>query len=490
MKYIKTPNTINFNEIINSKSSLSASQYKKLIIDVENCKKVKWFLEEELKNKHKGTEIGSENYYKESTHYFVRTSCLESYNFTPEFTKESEIPMNPKVFTGKGLKYGDIILSKDSNIGECAMIDNDYPNHLLSGAMYNLPVKNEYRFYLLALLKHDCFKEQLDVLVPKGATIRHAKTLFLECYIPIPNEKELFEISSISKMIFEKECLIKKRFEETLKVIKDELVKNQKNKKYEFSFPKFKELIDQKRLDTGLYNETYKSISHLIENYKYGYSNIEEKGLSLKRGQNLQVSQIGKSVYSDDYYKSFYTLILPKYLSKYGTVNMKSYLGNENKLQKLEKGDVIFGAEGFGKGRSIVVISDIEKTITNIHGITIKQEGEHDLKKGIFVKQILDFYRNHGIIDMMAVGGNGGSFAQKYWDVMKFPNFPKDKTDEITKYYHNEKLNSYNIKNTIDEDFILYDDNYNKGAGIYDLDLSIKILKKELRKKIDEMIIK
>lgn len=48
--------------------------------------------------------------------------------------------------------------------------------------------------------------------------------------------------------------------------------------------------------------------------------------------------------------------MLPKFLSKYGTVDKVEYLGNPNSLKTLKKGDLIFGAEGFEKGRSIVII--------------------------------------------------------------------------------------------------------------------------------------
>ena len=45
--------------------------------------------------------------------------------------------------------------------------------------------------------------------------------------------------------------------------------------------------------------------------------------------------------------------MLPKFLSKYGTVDTIESLGNQNDLKTLQKGDLIFGAEGFEKGRSI-----------------------------------------------------------------------------------------------------------------------------------------
>lgn len=95
-------------------------------------------------------------------------------------------------------------------------------------------------------------------------------------------------------------------------------------------------------------------------------------------------------------------------------------MGNSKPLKTLKKGDLIFGAEGFEKGRSIVVIQEETNTITNIHGITIQQES-HNLVKAIFVKCFLDYLRRKGLIDLFAVGGNGGSLAQKYWPYILSP---------------------------------------------------------------------
>lgn len=60
--------------------------------------------------------------------------------------------------------------------------------------------------------------------------------------------------------------------------------------------------------------------------------------------------------------------------------------------------------EGNEKGRSLVVIESMDRTITNIHGITLNQES-HNMSKGIFVKLFLDYLRNQGMIDAYAVGG-------------------------------------------------------------------------------------
>lgn len=486
--YIKIPNSIFFNSIIEKDYTLSSSQYMDLIMPNENFLFVKDFLKRDLQRKDLGVEVGSLNYIGQSTHYFIRTKALQSHSFLPEIAPETALPIMPNTFVKMNLQEGDILISKDSNIGEVVILDKDYPNFMLSSAIYRLPIlKNKY--YLLAFIKHSIFREQLDFMVPKGATIRHAKTMFLDCKIPMPNEnaeKVIYFVEVLTQAIINKEKLIKERYEAILKAIETELLQNQKPNKFTFELPKINDLEEVGRLDTNLYRENFKNIVFQIQNYKNGFQTILDLGFSLSRGQNLQVSNIGESIYSKRYYTNFYTLMLPKFLSKYGTIDKVEYLGNPNDLKTLQKGDLIFGAEGFEKGRSIVIIEEQSRVITNIHGITIQQE-KQDVNKAIFVKCCLDYLRSKGLIDLYAVGGNGGSLAQKYWEVIPFPIFDKIKQDEIAKLYHNSDIEYQKDTFTL-ENFLDQDDEYNSLAGIYELDKTAKQLKEILNQTIDNII--
>ncbi len=174
-KYIQTPESISFNCIANKKFTLSSSQYMDLIMPNDNYMFVKDFLSRKLRRSDLGNEVGAINYIKESPYYFLRTKALQSHSFLPDIT--SAIPIMPKVFVNQNLKEGDLLISKDSNIGEIVILDKDYRNFMTSSAIYKLPIK-KYKYYLLACVKHKLFREQLDFIVPKGATIRHAKTDF------------------------------------------------------------------------------------------------------------------------------------------------------------------------------------------------------------------------------------------------------------------------------------------------------------------------
>ncbi len=486
--FICTPKTISFDMVSKGNFTLSSSQYKQLVVRNKNLRLVSSFMTRGLDREDLGEEIGSVNYIGRSTHYFMRTKALQEHSFLPEMTKETLLPMNPRFFRQMHLQKGDLLLSKDSNIGEAVILERDYPNVMLSGAIYRLPVE-DMKYYLLAFLKHPVFRQQLDFLVPKGATIRHAKTLFLDCLIPMPNTDAEATIEFVEKLlqaVIHKEALIRMRHQRILEKIEAELTEHQRDASFCYEFPRYKEVAEVGRLDTGVYTEYFKSSCHSIYNYAHGFATIDELGFKLSRGQNLQVSSIGRSIYSETRYDNFYTLMLPKFLSPYGTVNVVEFLGNRNKLKTLKHGDLIFGAEGFEKGRSIVIVEDASRTITNIHGITIQQE-EHDLVKGIFVKCFLDYLRSKKVIDLIAVGGNGGSLAQRYWRYIPFPRFPADKQQEISLLYHNPKA-VYDPSKCGLGDFLSYDDKFNETAGIYELDKSAKLLKAKLNQTIENII--
>ena len=250
--------------------------------------------------------------------------------------------------------------------------------------------------------------------------------------------------------------------------------------------PTYSEVKEIGRLDSKPYCEAYKREIFKIKNYQGGCQTIEEIGFAMSRGQNLQVSSIGESIYSDTYHPGFYTLMLPKFLSKFGTCEKIKYLGNPHALKTLNVGDLIFGAEGFEKGRSIVVVESSSKTITNIHGITIRQVTHGNLTDAVFVKCFLDYLRSCGLIDMLAVGGNGGSLAQKYWGLIPFPKFPQSLKEKVARLYHNEEAN-YDAVHITDSNFEAKNTAFDKIAGICELDKIVKRLKSILDSAIERI---
>lgn len=488
MQFVSTLPTVDYKTIVSSNYSFSAAQYRGFCIKNKNRKKVREFLSRPLTTNDLGEEVGSLNYIERSPCKFLKTKGLQPHSFIPDITGESIEFIRPNAFVTSHLVQGDIIISKDSNIGEAAILERDYPDTMLSGAIYKLPI-GVNKHYLFAFLKHSLFKEQLDYMTPKGSVIRHCKTLFLDCEIPIPNvdtDATIKYIERIVKAVVTKERLILERYNEILRLIELEIDNNQAEEHFTYEMPTYSEIVELGRLDSKPYCEAFKRAIFKIKNYKRGYKTIEELGFTMMRGQNLQVSNIGESIYSDTYHPGFYTLMLPKFLSRFGTCEKIKYLGNPRALKTLKVGDLIFGAEGFEKGRSIVVVEASSKTITNIHGITIKQASHGNLTDAVFVKCFLDFLRNCGLIDMLAVGGNGGSLAQKYWGLIPFPVFPESKKERIAKLYHNAEAN-YDAAHITDNNFETKNAAFDRIAGICELDKVVKHLKSKLDSAIEKI---
>lgn len=486
-KYIDIPQYTTINEIAQKNFSVSATQYKTFCINNKNCKFLSELLDRDLLRCDLGSDVGSENYVDASNYYFIKAKALQPETMLLNITKESYQPISPFKFVQMNLQAGDILISKDSNVGEIAILDKDYPNAMLCGAIYRLPI-TKYKYYLLAMIKSDLFRQQIDFLIPRGSTIRHGKTQFLECQIPFPNvsaEHTIKYIELLTKAIIQKEAKIQSLHKQIISSIEYELQNNQKDEKFTFSPPTLNEILLLDRMDSCLFTYEFKKKEFLIKNYIYGTSTVHELGFKISRGQNLQISSIGKSIQTKEKRPNYYKLILPKHISIYGTVKEDEYLGNPNDLKTLKIGDIIFGAEGNEKGRSIAIIEDVDRTITNIHGITLNQQS-HDIKKGIFVKLFLDYLRNQGMIDAYAVGGNGGSLAIKYWDFLKFPNFPETIEDKIVELYHNPKY-TYDASNCSLKSFRKYDESFNKKAGIYEIQKSLNHLQNKLNSAIQNI---
>lgn len=478
--------TTSYKEILNLKYNLAPSQLTILDIPNKNTKLVKDLLDRKLKFSDNGMEIGSINYISKSSHFFIRAKALQADYFLPFLDQETAITIRPQVFKNFNLKEGDVIISKDSNIGEAVVLEKDYPNHTISGALYKLPITKN-KLYLFAFIKHDYFRKQLDLLVPKGSTIRHAKTLFLDCKILFPNQKNANDVVAyverLTQAIINKEKEIKRKNQMIFDLIEKELLENQKGNEFKYEYLTFNELLFNLRMDSGYYCFDYKQKQFLISNYKNGTKSIDKWKFTIKRGQNLQISQIGESIYSDKPKEKFYTLIRPTNFSEFGTVERFEYLGNPNELSLLETGDIVFSAEGT-IGKCVLFDAPKGKWITNIHGIVLNKE-DHNIQESSFVTCFLRFLRYWGILDYISVGGQGGSLAKKYWKDILIPEFNKQKQQEIAGLYHNPIHCIYDLNSG---NYLIKDQGWNEKAGIIELDKSIKLIRKYLNDVLDKII--
>ncbi|MDI6736109.1 MAG: hypothetical protein QME42_07965 [bacterium] len=144
--------TVTFRDIVRLKYNLAPCQLTILDIPNKNTIFVRDLLDRNLRFSDRGLEVGSINYISKSTHCFIRAKALQSEYFLPFWDTETVIPIRPQVFKNYNLKEDDLLISRDSNIGEAIILDKDYSNYMISGALYKLPITKN-KFYLFAFLK-------------------------------------------------------------------------------------------------------------------------------------------------------------------------------------------------------------------------------------------------------------------------------------------------------------------------------------------------
>lgn len=486
MKYILTPSKLSFCDL-NKKNSFSAHNYNEFCIKNKNISLLKDLIITEYLQK--GKEVGSSSYIYKSNYFFIRTKALQENYFLPTLEdEECIIPILPNRFLSMDLKEGDILISKDGNIGEVAYLNQSMSNFMVCGGIYRIRIPENIRFYVLAFLKNIFFKEQICNMTSKAATIQHAKKIWLNAKIPFPNQEnkdEIIEyISILTEAALKRESEIKRKHSKIIKIIYEELIDNQKEQEFLYTKPSISALETNYRIDAGFYCEDLLKEQFLIENYQHGFISFESSDFNYKRGQNLQVSQIGQSLYSTEEKSNFYKLIRPISLTNFGTVEKYEYLGNPKDLQQIKRGEIIFSAEG-SIGKFHVFIDVDIRTITNIHGITIYPQKEENDIESIFLGCFLSYLRDRGVLDYLSVGGQGGSLAQNYWKYLKFPNFPKRKKEEIAKEYYNptDKDVDLTINSFSEKDQLLITQ-----SGILELDKQMKIIKKRVAECVHKIV--
>ena len=180
MHELIVPNEVKISEI-NNNGSLSPNNYKKLTIKNKNQHTVSYYLDDNPYQK--GLEPGSGAYVPKSQQFFLRNSCVNNIQFSVD--KSKYIYLNPKYFKNNMVNNEDILFCTDANIGDACLYISNGESVGFSSGMIRLNFKNEkIKYYALAFMRDDYFREQLNANTPKGATIRHSGDLFMECLIP------------------------------------------------------------------------------------------------------------------------------------------------------------------------------------------------------------------------------------------------------------------------------------------------------------------
>ncbi|OXC75683.1 hypothetical protein BSU04_25980 [Caballeronia sordidicola] len=430
------PATIQSGAMAANNWSFSAGMYQTVEMPNPNCRLVS----ELIDGYQIGSDPGSVSYMRVSPAYLIRTKALQDHTCLLSPKGGSFVPLNPRALPDVVLKKGDILLAKDSNVGACSIVTEDMPNHSISGGIVRLiPRADVDRHYLFAFLKHPILKTQLFSMVPRGATIAHAKTLWLNCKIPFPAQPDaenvIRYVSALSRAIIEKELAIRRRNQEIDDTIEKEMASKQSPETFVYSEPSSHDIRVLGRLDAAIYSSDYKEKIWPVLNYTKGYETPSSAGFTVTPGPSLEIKLLGTRLDSDVQRPGFYTLLIPANISEWGTMSRIAWLGTKKKLALLRKGDVLIGEAGFQKGRSIVLIDAPEFATTNAHGLYLRREDE-DIVESIYFRCIFNWYRSQGLIDLMAVGGSGGHFSPEYFEFVLIPKFPRTMREKIARLYH------------------------------------------------------
>lgn len=444
MKYLVEPTELSYSQI-KSKCRLSGLVYQTVIKKNNNRHSVRGLVEEPTK----GVEVGEKAYVEKSDYYFIKNRAIRRYSYLPtghvsylsEGGQSGIVPIKPSSFVDLDLKINDILYTKDTTLGEAATIESDnYTKHTFSSGLLKLrPRKNP--LYIFAFLKHEYLRDQINAMTTKGSILSHSGYNVLDCEIPFPKDESVIkDVESLMNDLITIESTIRLKHSKAIDSIQDELYNNQKGNTFTFIMPTLDEIRKRKRLDAALYEEPYKRFLFKLEDYKYGLTTIAKMGFYVKRGQNLQESAIGNSVYSERYRANYYRLVRPRDISPFGTIDKIEYLGNARNLDLLRDGDVMFGAEGTYRPTVFFNLKD-KKAITNIHGLIVNKE-QPSTNDSAFLCAYFWFLAKEGILSALSVGAHGGSVTKDYILDLAIPNFPDHVKDEIAQFYYNENPTS------------------------------------------------
>lgn len=362
-------------------------------------------------------------------------------------------------------------------------------NLVTTNAMLNLCAVTDFAPgvtlpYVYAFLRSDFFVEQVWSLLHRGVYPRMDTGALGKIVLPVSNDKDVCDyVSALALAIAGKEKAIRARSHEIHAEIEAELAANQAGAAFQYSHPTLDEVRSTLRLDTGLYCRGFRAFQHRVSNYRHGATTLSAMGVRSRRGPNLAVSVIGKSLYSNTPKPDWYELIRPVNISNYGTLVRREWFGNRTKLPLVSRGEIVFGCEA--TWRSVVLLDEMERCTTNFHGTVLYWQGAA-IQDVIWIHTFLGFLREAGVLKHIAVGGQGGHLSPEYFDYIPLPKFPDSVRQCIARLYHNPVLPP--ARRATLADFVAWHREWNEGLGIWELDREMKALQRTLLE-VQEQII-
>ncbi len=477
--FMVRPDSIQRKDIISRRASLSPSDYRAIRKPVSVR-----LLTSIVKSHKQGREIGSDSYMPKSPYRFLKTVNINESSILDEtkieFCKPCKGAIKPK--------NGSILVAKDGGgqgLGECCLYEENTgaSNYISAGILCLEFHDDQDRNYVLGVLKSQHFKEFIDGATPGGSTIRHSKLLTLDYAVPWSgNSARRQTVADIVANLIDKERLIVTKNNDIDILIANELIAGLGSGANKVHLPSRSEILSTTRLDAGIYTELVRETNHHIMNYKGGFYHIPDH-FKANRGQNLQVTSIGESYYSDTHKKGFYRLFTNVEMTDMRTITGFRWLGNKRKLTTLPKDCVMLAADG-SVGRSFF-FDEMPNTITNIHPWVITAKNKVQPRyKTVFLSLFLSYLKNIGYLEKIKDKSNGGGLKKSHVEkLIKIPNFPDSIQEEIASL-------CYRNVEALDAAATLVKQNErNAELGIFQLNMEVLALREQLAKLVSDIVL-
>jgi type I restriction enzyme S subunit len=441
-------NEISLSELQSNGFKLSPSLYKKARFSNPNMHSLRSILSG-FSKEDKGSEVGSRNYINKSPKKFVRTKALDVDSFFLKLNTETTESILPLAFINQHLKQGDILISKDSNVGEVVILGKDYPDYMMSAGLNRLNISKN-KLYVFGILKTEFFKNQLRQLASRGTTITHAKTLFLDCMIPFPNQDDseivINHVETLVRLVMAKESAIQQKMETINQLIEFELSNQKSGVTFNYKYPSLNDVIAGGRMDAGPYSHEFQEIEHIIKNYTNGYFSISPE--KIKAGNTPKIRYI-----SNELNDLPFNWVTPTHISDAGTINFVDRIRCENNnlvnnclllVNRTSRG-------GRGEYVGLGVFYDFNRYGAGHHNQGIYKIFGYDDVDLAYMAAFFNSNQMRKYCAGLTMGSKMKEIKSKHFINIPIPNFNQSQKEQIANLYHNREARYLDIQKIIYE---------------------------------------
>ena len=371
-----------------------------------------------------GAEPPARAYAADGPHTVIKTGSLEPWRASVDELSPRAGQVLPYAAVDQGLRNGDILIAKDGPVGQVGMLrwHTRSPHPMVSSGILRVQLPRGAWFYL-GILKYGTFTTEIDLLTPTGSTYRHAgREVLLSSMVPRLGVKLETEarVAQLAALIVTSEWLIRRRFRSTLKLIDACLGVEPGPWEPRRAITTYADKRAAGRYDARFHASRASALQRAIDKRSSrSLADLVDAGdVKRRREQNLQFTAIGHATKHDDRSAGSYRLIEPNFIGPAFSVLRHRWLSCPRQLKTIEDGSVLMSAEG-SIGLVTVFRAEPEmRAVSNIHAISMRWDSDDSPVRNSLLAANLVYLREKCLLDAYSVGGQGGSLAHRYHDLV------------------------------------------------------------------------